>query len=258
VLEVELLEPTEVKRAAALFHRDGFVVIQHALTPKQFAFAQAGAAREIAKQMAELPLEKGNRGFARYSFNQLKIHLPGWSQLIDLPTILPILEQIWRSSDYICIGAGGDYSAPGAKIQPLHSDIGDLLNDPLGQTTIRDIPAPYIAVNFLMVDFKEINGAIRFVPGTHRSRHPIPTLEEEPAWMRRSTLCAPAGTAIIRDVRCWHGGTANHSDEIRPMLDVLYLAPWFRLPHLKPRIPRTVYQSLSPRAKTLCRFILEP
>ncbi|MBI1925131.1 phytanoyl-CoA dioxygenase family protein [Candidatus Poribacteria bacterium] len=256
MLDVELLDYTEVKKAASIFHRDGFVVIKNALTPQQLRFAQAGAAREIALQMAEFPLEKGNRGYARYSFNQRKIHLPEWSQLIDLPTILPILDQIWGSSDYICTGAGGDYSAPGAKIQHLHTDLGDFFNDPLKQVTARDVPAPYIAVNYLMVAFKEINGAIRFVPCTHRSRGPIPTLEEEPAWMKRSILCAPAGAAIIRDVRCWHGGTANNSDEIRPMLDVLYLAPWFWLPHLKPFLPRPVYQTFSPRAKTLCRFIV--
>jgi ectoine hydroxylase-related dioxygenase (phytanoyl-CoA dioxygenase family) len=257
MLDVELLNYTEVERASSIFHRDGFVVIQNALTPQQLAFAQSGATREIARQMAELPLEKGNRGYARYSFNQQKIHLPEWSQLIDLPTILPILDKIWGSSDYICIGAGGDYSAPGAKIQHLHTDVGDFFNDPLGQVTARDVPAPYIAVSVLMVEFKEINGAIRFVPGTQRSRAPIPTLVEEPEWMKRSILCAPAGTVIIRDVRCWHGGTANKSDEIRPMLDVLYLAPWFRLPRLRTILPRAIYQTLSPRAKTLCRFIVE-
>ena len=108
-----------------------------------------------------------------------------------------------------------------------------------------------------MTEFKAINGAIRFIPGTHRSRRPIPKLEYEPDWMKSSIVCAPAGTVIIRDVRCWHGGTANNSDEIRPMLDVLYLAPWFRLPHMNKILSRSSYENVSPRSQSLCRFIVE-
>ncbi len=88
------------------------------------------------------------------------------------------------------MGGGGDYSIPGAKIQPLHSDIGDFFHDPLGQVTFHDVPAPFVVINFLMVDFTRLNGAIRFVPGTQRSRHPIPSLDDEPEWMKNSILCA--------------------------------------------------------------------
>ena len=90
--------------------------------------------------------------------------------------------------------------------------------------THRDLPAANIVVNFTIVDFTVENGAIRFVPGTQRSHASIPSLEEEPEWMRTSHLCAPANTAIIRDVRCWHGGTANNSNHNRPMTSVAYHA----------------------------------
>ena len=136
--------------------------------------------------------------------------------------------------------------------------MGDVFKDPLGQVTIHDVPTAYIVVNFLMVEFRKINGAIRFVPGTHRTRQPVPTMEEEPGRMKESIVCAPAGTALIRDVRCWHGGTANDSDEIRPMTSVGYLAPWFRLPGLSPSLPRKLYETLSPRGKELARFIVQP
>ena len=256
MLDVELLDPSDPEKAATLFHRDGFVAVRDALTPEQLASAQTGADRVIAEQMAAIPPEKANRGYARYSFGPQLHHLE-WAQLIDLPTILPILEAIWESPDFICTGGGGDYSTPGAKIQHLHADIRDMLRDPLEQITIRDLPPPYIVVNFTMVEFKEINGAIRFIRSTQRSRHPIPTLEEEPEWMKRSILCAPPGTAIVRDVRCWHGGTANRSDEIRPMTSAGYVAPWFRLSNPPGRLPRSVHDTFSPRAKELTRYIVE-
>ncbi len=254
MLQIELLESSEVERAAKIFHRDGFVAIKNALTPEQLKIAQTGANRVIAKQTEEIGLENANRGFARFSFGDQTRH-PEWAMLIDLPTTLPILDRIWGSEEYSCSGAGGDYSVPGAKIQKLHSDIGDFFRDPQGQATFHDVPAPFIVINFLMVDFTKENGAIRFVPCTQRSRAEIPSLEEEPEWMRNSIVCAPAGTAIIRDVRCWHAGTENTSQQIRPMTSVGYFAPWFASRY-QSTLPREIYKTLSPRAQRMCRAIV--
>src|SRR5579884_735652 len=253
-LQVTLFAPTEAAAAASVFHRDGFACIRDALTPEQLALAQEGARRVIAEQLAAVGLENMNRGYARHSFGD-QIHHPEWAMLVDLPTILPVLEAIWQSQEFTCMGAGGDYSLPGAKIQPLHSDLGEILHDPLGVVTTRDLPAPFIVVNFLMVDFTPENGAIRFVPGTQRSRASIPDLDTEPAWMQQSLLCAPAGTAVVRDVRCWHGGTANRSDQARPMTSVGYYAPWYRAREAEV-LPRALYEQLSPRAQRLCRYLV--
>lgn len=256
MLDIEIIPYANIEKAVTIFHRDGFVAVSGTLSEKQLAFAQAGANRVIAEQMAAIPLDEANRGYARYSFGQ-QIQHPEWIQLIDLPTVLPILEKIWGSSEFLCSGAGGDYSTPGAKIQHLHADIRDFFHDPLGQTTVFDVPPSLIVINYLMVDFKEINGAIRFVPATQRSRQSPPALDEEPEWMKKSIVCAPAGTALIRDVRCWHGGTANRSDENRAMTSAGYLAPWFYRPAQEPRLSRTIYETLSPRAKELCRLAVE-
>jgi len=254
MLQIEILSPSEIDKAAAIFHRDGFVAIKDALSPDQLKFAQDGANRIIKQQTEETELEKANRGFARYSFGD-QIRNPEWTQLIDLPATAPILKAIWNSEEYACMGGGGDYSIPGAKIQPLHSDMGDFFNDPTGQVTFHDVPTPFVVVNFLMTDFTKENGAIRFVPATQRSRIAPPGLEIEPEWMKNSIICAPAGTAIIRDVRCWHAGTANTSDMIRPMTSVGYFAPWFRGYSDTGSIPNEIYNTLSPRVQRLCRFI---
>lgn len=255
-LDIDLVDAADVKTAATIFHRDGFVAIQDALTAEQLAFAQAGAQRIIAEQTEADPKREGNRGHHRYSFGPRTQH-PEWAMLLDLPHMLAILDEIWQRDDYTCTGAGGDYSLPGAEVQPLHADMGDYFNDPWGTVTFRDIPAPFIVINYTMTDFTKANGAIRFIPCTQRSRAPIPKLDEEPRWMRQSIVCAPAGTAIVRDVRCWHGGTANTSDEIRPMTSAGYVAPWFQLgSHRHRHLPRALYDKLSERGKTLCADIV--
>ena len=255
MLKVPILAPTELDRAANIFHRDGFVCIKDTLTPDQLKFAQAGAARIIKEQTDADPERKGNRGSFRYSFGH-QSHHPEWAMLIDLPALLPIIDKIWGSQDYTATGAGGDYSLPGAEIQPLHKDVGDFFNDPQGVVTHHDAPAPFIVVNFTMVDFTKENGAIRFIPCTQRSRHAIPAPVDEPEWMKESIVCAPAGTAVVRDVRCWHGGTANNSNMIRPMTSVGYFAPWKRA-NTEKVLPRALYEKLSPRGKQLASTIIK-
>lgn len=255
MLDVDIVHHSEIDRAAEIFHRDGFVAVEGTLNPEQLAFAQAGAKRVIAEQMEAIPLDKANRGYARYSFGS-QVHHPEWTQLIDLPTVLPLAKRIFGSDDFYCTGAGGDYSTPGAEIQHLHADIGEFFHDPLNRVTFQDVPTPMLVINFLMVDFTEANGAIRFIPCTHRNRQQIPSLEDEPAWMKQSILCAPVGTAVFRDVRCWHGGTANRSNEHRPMTSVGYYAPWFRRNHPDTTMTRAVYDTLSPRAAELCRHMI--
>ncbi|MEM7031856.1 MAG: phytanoyl-CoA dioxygenase family protein [Chloroflexota bacterium] len=256
MLKVEILNPSEIDRATTIFHRDGFVCVKNPLTADQFAEIKAASERVMQEQEDAFGRDNMNRGYARHSFG-MQTHHWAWCMLIDLPTILPILDNIWQSDDYTCTGAGGDYSLPDARIQHLHSDLRrDFFQDPWGTCTLQDPPSPFIVVNFTMVDFTVENGAIRFVPGTHRSRAPIPSLDEEPDWMKTNHLCAPANTAIIRDVRCWHGGTANNADHKRPMTSAGYFAPW-RRPQEDKVLPREHFERLSPRGQRLCRYIVE-
>jgi hypothetical protein len=101
-----------------------------------------------------------------------------------------------------------------------------------------------------------LNGPTRQIPGTQRSRTPIPRLSEEPEWMRLSTVCpAPAGSVQIRDVRAWHGGTPNLSDRVRAIPNIEYYAPWFREPMI-PGISHADWTNLSDRARRLTREVV--
>ncbi len=256
MLDVEIVPCIKVERALSIFNRDGFVALSGTLTPDQLTRMQAGADRVVRQQVEETAFEEANRGFARYSFGQ-QIHEPEWQMLVDLPTTLPILEAITGSDKFTSSGGGGDYSHPGAEIQFLHSDMQDMLNDPLGQITVYDLPAPFIVINFLMTDFNEVTGATRFVPGTQRTRVRPPALEDEPDHWKNAIICAPAGTAIIRDVRTWHGGTANRSDGPRIMTSAAYYAPWFKRRSFETLLPRKDWEALSERGKFLCRDLVD-
>jgi ectoine hydroxylase-related dioxygenase (phytanoyl-CoA dioxygenase family) len=265
---LEVVSPDEVERAAALFHRDGFVAVRDALTPEQLERLR-NAATEVIEQLVAADPDGAVGGGAgglphRYSFggtsgSRHMFHRPEWCQLIDLATTTPILTAIFGADDYIVYGCGGDLALPGAiEYQGLHSDnVWTELHDPVGGTSIRDLPPPCVHINFPLVDLTPENGPIRQIPGTHRSRAPIPSLADEPEWMRFSTVCPlPAGSAIIRDARCWHGGTPNLSRDVRAMPNVEYFAPWFRSEALIRSMSFDTWRTLSPHAQRIARYVV--
>jgi ectoine hydroxylase-related dioxygenase (phytanoyl-CoA dioxygenase family) len=275
---LEIVPPEDIERATRIFHRDGFVVVKDVLNSDQLELIQQGCDRVIHEIMALDKNRSGNRGSHRYSFGSSsrtghQVHNQEWAMLIDLPTVTPILTSIFGSSDYIARGGGGDFCLPGAvDYQPIHSDMGarrifkneetgqefsaGSFLDPTGKITYRDLPCPYIACNFLMVDFDAINGPIRQIPGTQNSLEPMPDLEQEPEWMKLSTLCpAEAGSVVIRDPRAWHGGTPNLSNKVRAIPNIEYYAPWFREP-MPISMPRDIYNTLSKHGQEICRYIV--
>lgn len=267
---LDVLEPSDIGHAVELFRRDGFVVIAGILNDEQTEVLKLGC-DDVIDQILGLDRDrKGNRGSHRYSFGgssltRSQLHRPEWQMLLEIEAVTDVVAAIFGSPDYVLRAASGDFCLPGAiGYQPLHSDVRDWVDDsttrfssffdPRGQVSIRDLPCPYVAVNFLPQDVTRLNGPTRQIPGTQNSRVPIPSLADEPEWMRLSTVCpAPAGAVMIRDVRAWHGGTPNISNKVRAIPNLEFYAPWFREP-IVPGISYKAFKNLSDRAQRLARL----
>lgn len=267
---LSILEPRDLKHAVELFRRDGFVVIADVLDSEQVEILANGCNAVVSEILALDEARAGNRGSHRYSFGgssltRSQLHRPEWRMLLEVPLVSDLVGAIFESADFTLRAASGDFCLPGAvEYQPLHSDVRDWLSaaktpfsafhDPRGQITIRDLPCPYVCVNFLPQDVTRLNGPTRQIPGTQHSRTRIPDLASEPEWMRLSTVCpAPAGAIMVRDVRAWHGGTPNVSDAVRAIPNLEFYAPWFREP-IVPGIAYRDYKALSERAQQLARY----
>lgn len=258
---LEIFDPLDVDDIVRVFRRDGFVVVRDILTDEQVETLRAGCDEVVDEILALDPKREGNRGVRRYSFGASsttgsQLHRSEWQMLVDLPTLTPIISAIFGSADYLLRAAGGDFCVPGAvDYQALHSDMGHgTFHDPRGQLTYRDLPCPFLCANFLTIDATATNGATRQIPGTQHSREPIPTLAQEPEWMRLSTVCpAPAGSVQLRDVRAWHGGTPNVSDDVRSIPNIELYAPWFHFP-VTPSISPTDYRKLSEHGRRIARL----
>jgi len=265
---LEVLEPDEVERAVDVFHRDGFVVVRDALVGEKFKALRARAEAVVDDILAVDPNGSVGGGAGgmphRYSFGMTsgsrhRLHHPEWVDLIDMPMTTPILTALFGATTYVVGGGGGDLALPGAiEYQGLHADnVWVEPFDPVGAITTRDMPVPVITVNFPTTDLTWENGPIRQIPGSQRSTESIPTLVDEPASMKHSTLCpVPAGSAIIRDNRAWHGGTPNLSSDVRSMPNIEYYAPWFRSEGINRCMPYELWAGLSEHGKRVCRYVV--
>lgn len=267
---LEVYQPEDTRAIVEAFQRDGFVAVAQILDSEQIEVLANGC-QEVIDEVLALDTERsGNRGSHRYSFGgssltRSQLHRPAWQMLLQIERVTDLVAQIFASDDYILRAASGDFCLPGAvEYQRLHSDVRDWSSatespfsayfDPRGQITIRDLPCPYVCVNFLPQDVTQLNGPTRQIPGTQNSRAMIPGLREEPEWMRLNTVCPlPAGSIMIRDTRAWHGGTPNVSDAVRAIPNLEFYAPWFREP-LVPGISYHDHKKLSATAQRLTRF----
>jgi hypothetical protein len=202
----------------------GFVAVKDVLDEDGLETIRGGCDSVIRKMMSHDSARIGNRGSHRYSFGSAPAHFGAfaeWNALVDPPVLIECLNAIFQSPDWwYAHGAasGGDFAMPGAtEYQGLHRDTGDYLGDPSGKLDFRDMPTACITVNFPMevkpgskVGHSSHNGVTRHIPGTQKSREDIPSLEDEPRWMKLATTNpVPAGSVMIRDQRAWHGGTPN-------------------------------------------------
>ena len=290
---LEILNPDEVKRAARIFRRDGFVVVRDVLTASQLGRLRDGCERMLADILA-VPGRDGRRYMTetqrlphRYSYGTCSasrhlMHREEWTAVIDLPTTTPLLTEIFGSPDYLVRGGGGDVCLPGAiEYQHLHGDTKDtfelsprrleqaarigieLRRD--ARTNELDLPtqrlviertASHVTINFVMNELTWENGPIRQIPGSHAAQGSPPSPADEPEWMRLSTLVgAPAGSAVFRDTRAWHGGTPNLSRDVRSMPNIEYVAPWMDdFPFMR-SMPHDMWARLSSHAQRICRLI---
>jgi hypothetical protein len=132
---------------------------------------------------------------------------PVYHSLIDHGRTLPVIEHVL--GELIVLGSlNARVVRPGDPEQGLHSDIrADLLNSksPVMVNTV-----------WLLDDFTVENGGTRIVPGSHQSGLPGPTDGMIVKYVHQ--LVAPAGSVLVFNGQCWHGGGENRTNEGRHAL----------------------------------------
>ena len=202
---------SSVDEVTAVLERDGFAIVQGALTPDEVKATR----EEILRVLALTPRGRNNfEGFETQRVYALFAKTRAFDGPATHPLVLGVLERVLGSFQLSAPQA--IQIGPGETAQPLHRDDG-----------VYPIARPHreLIVNTMWAldDFTEANGATHVVAGSHRWQDERP--EEDTPTLR---AVMPAGSLMFFVGDVFHGGGANATD--RPRLGVIleYVAGWLR------------------------------
>ncbi|WWC88373.1 uncharacterized protein L201_003284 [Kwoniella dendrophila CBS 6074] len=236
-----VLTASNLYEAVAAFHRDGLVVLDNAIpvqiidklndrmmidTDRIVKGTVKGVHWNQGIECGNLsqvpPLEKG------YMFPEIYANKSASTVLTNILGPKPELHYV-RSNTLIG-------HAP--ERQDVHKDIKG-----------KHLPVPTaIAMNVCLIDAHAKNGSTEVWLGTHREQSfddfVDPTLKSgdvKKSSLEKRKLVRPPiqpnlkkGSLVLRDLRLWHAGMNNETDDIRVMLALVYSASWYKNPLLPP------------------------
>lgn len=143
----------------------------------------------------------------------------GVRDLILNPTVLEVARRFLSHATTFQIHCTQIVSIyPGATAQTLHQDevAWDMFPFP-------DNYHPQCNTLWAMTDYSEEMGATRIVPGSHRVGRSIEfeLAASFPAEMEK-------GSVLVYDGKVYHGGGANHSNQIRSAINLTFALGWLR------------------------------
>lgn len=245
------LTPESVEAGERLLREAGLVVIESVL-PRDW-IADLNVAMENVLQNEEEG-QNGENPMLKMPFMDARI--------IDNPFAMPILKAAMGEQVFAYLPYGCNSTRPGNDIQWIHRDSGQLFPElPFA------LPVSTIVVNIPLVDFTVENGATEVWPGSHLivddeavRNTPYNVCEEARAANYPSfQLEMPAGSVVVRDMRCWHRAMPNRTkDTVRHMLALVYFRRFHHSPNAPgifgARIPKEIWNDMSEDAQEVYRF----
>ncbi|KAF4471349.1 hypothetical protein FALBO_1740 [Fusarium albosuccineum] len=232
------LDSRNLEKAVRHMHRDGLVVVENVVPHEHLDL--------LNKKMVEdaLTLQaRGDKGPYNYNKGNIQQDAPPVAEYF-FPSIFtnPIATQITsavlgpRPKWTFCSANSAMATLPGSppQRQPVHAD---------ADFAHPDHPFALV-VNVPLVTATPENGSTEIWLGTHTKAGPdaqegahgerASGRIKEVLLRQREEVSPPLqpvikkGSIIIRDLRLWHAGMPNLTQETRVMLAMIYFAPWFR------------------------------
>ncbi len=245
------LNTESLKIAMEQIRKNGYIGIESVWTEEQLSEIK-GAFDPLFHQYTEI------KGF-NTGTNRAQMHLPFSAPftsdyLIANAIALDVLEGL-LGADMRCTYLASDTAGPGSDYQNVHSDLPPLFPE-LGV----GLPVYSLVLNIPLVDVHAENGPLEVWPGgTHldpdSTKHTAIDGEMVSAakTMYSEKIFMPAGSMVIRDIRMWHRGTPNVTNDNRTNIALIYNTSWFG-GGASIQIPEENYNKLSNRGKELFRF----
>lgn len=198
------------------------------------------------------------RGPQRWYVEVQPERIRGFADIVTHPWFVAVCEAV-LTRDYRIVEIGFDIPFPGAADQPWHRDFA------VPEAMTRDRRLNSLAFNLTAVDTKPEHGPFEIAPGTQWDEFdgcPKGMFPPRDLWDRyraRAVQKMPQrGDISARSALTIHRGTANRSDEKRPVLVVGVDAPDANnAAHHDLQVTRDYLESLPPRVRDhlTCRVV---
>lgn len=204
----------------------GFMVLEELLTPAECDEARAALERIFAEEQGLPGAPHGPHAAQAYN---LMNKAPVFERLYLLPPLLRLIRH-FLGEDAVLSSVQAHRVHPGAPAQGLHYD--GSITGPYKSNAPADRGRRIIGhtlglnVAFCISPYTRTNGATRVVPGSHRC--PDLTVPRDGPVPGETIVEAPRGAAVVWDIACWHGASANGGDEIRYAVMTPWRRSWIR------------------------------
>jgi hypothetical protein len=214
-------EPADILRG---LYGDGIIALKSAFPPG-WADRMRGEIMALFEEAMKVPGGALPRGPERWYVEVQPERISGFVDIATHPWFVAVCEAA-LGPDYRIVEIGFDIPFPGAADQPWHRDF----KAPEATTKGRRLNS--LAFNLTAVDSREEHGAFEIAPGTQwddLSGCPNEMFPPKELWARYSGRAQrklpQRGDISARSALTIHRGTANRSNEARPVLVVGVDAP---------------------------------
>lgn len=222
-----VIDPGRTWEAAEIMgglYGDGIIALQGAFDPA-FADRLHGEVMALCQEARLVPGGALPRGPERWYVEVQPERISGFVDIATHPWLVAVCEAV-LGPDYRIVEVGFDIPFPGAADQPWHRDF------LVPEATTKERRLNSLAFNLTTVDTRPEHGPFEIAPGTQWDQFDgcdkgmFPPRELWPRYIERAVQKLPErGDISARSALTIHRGTANRSDEARPVLVVGVDAP---------------------------------
>jgi hypothetical protein len=218
------IEPPEPAAILGGLYGDGFIALKGAF-PRAWAERMGEDIALLFEEAKKVPGGALPRGPQRWYVEVHPERIRGFVDIATHPWFVAVCEAV-LGPEYRIVEVGFDIPFPGAADQPWHRDF----TAPEATTNGRRLNS--LAFNLPAIDMRPEHGAFEIAPGTQWDRFegcPKGMFPPKSLWPRFISRAVPKlsqmGDISARSALTIHRGTANRSDEWRPVLVVGVDAP---------------------------------
>ena len=226
-----ILSDTHLLDVVAAIETEGFCVLKQVVPHRILDLLQRRMAADTVRLLefleanggnprAQGHLQQGPPPYPKYVFSEVVIN----------SFAVQLAKKILGDNSYLSF-YNGNTNCPGSELQHVHLDGSHLWPHWRIAT-----PTCSLVINVPPADCTLKNGAIELWPGTHRISGTYgggvkdSLIEERRKDVPPVRVTAEKGDLLVRDVRLWHRGVPNESNEPRQMIAMIYVASFMSKP----------------------------